>query len=340
MASAGFSVPPGSGTTRAHPHASGYLVSLPLSSPSPRASFSRLNSWLNNQPYVLLTLTPLFWAGNAIVGRAAAGHIPPMTLSLLRWGTAFLILLPFGWSHLRTDWPAIRQRIGLMLTLAISGIGIFNTLQYWALQYTTALNVLLMQSALPLCVALWSFALLGIRLSWPQGIGIGVSLLGVLTILLQGNLVSIAAIALNKGDAAFALALIIFGYYSAMQVKRPAMHALSFLLFTFGAGAAFVLPFAAWEVVNQPLMQVTPATLASILYVAVFPSILAYLCFNRGVALIGANRAAPFFHLIPLFGSALAIVLLGERPQWFHALGYALVLCGIAVAARKPKSSA
>ncbi len=304
-----------------------------MSPTSPRIPFS----WLNNQPYILLTLTPLFWAGNAIIGRAAAGQIPPMTLSLLRWGLAFLIVLPFGWRHLRSDWPAIRAQTGLMLALSISGIGMFNTLQYWALQYTTALNVLLMQSALPLCVALWSFALLGIRLSWPQGIGIGVSLLGVMTILLQGNLVSLAAIALNKGDAAFALALVIFGFYSAMQSKRPHMHALSFLLFTFGVGALFILPFALWEIVHHQMMRVTPATLASIVYVAVFPSILAYLCFNRGVALIGGNRAAPFFHLIPLFGSALAIGLLGERPHWFHAVGYALVLCGIVVAARKPK---
>ncbi len=296
-------------------------------------------SWLSDKPYILLSLTPLFWAGNAIVGRAAAGQVPPMTLSFLRWAIAFLILLPFGWRHLRTDWPAIRARLGLMLALAITGIGVFNTLQYWALQYTTALNVLLMQSALPLCVALWSFALLAIRLSWPQGLGIAVSLLGVLTILLQGNVVSIAAIVPNKGDAAFALALVIFGYYSAMQVKRPPMHGLSFLLFTFGIGAMFIAPFALWEIAHQPLMRVTPATLASIFYVAVFPSILAYLCFNRGVALIGANRAAPFFHLIPLFGSVLAIGLLGERPQWFHAVGYALVLCGIAVAARKPKAA-
>ena len=307
-----------------------------MSTTSPRTPFSSPLSWLNNQPYILLTLTPLFWAGNAIVGRAAAGQIPPMTLSFLRWGFAFLIVLPFGWRHLRNDWPAIRAQTGLMLAMSISGIGMFNTLQYWALQYTTALNVLLMQSALPLCVALWSFALLGIRLSWPQGIGIVVSLLGVMTILLQGNLVSIAAIALNKGDAAFALALVIFGFYSAMQIKRPQMHALSFLLFTFGVGVLFILPFALWEIVHHQMMRVTPATLASVFYVAVFPSILAYLCFNRGVALIGGNRAAPFFHLIPLFGSVLAIGLLGERPQWFHAVGYALVLCGIAVAARKP----
>lgn len=295
-------------------------------------------AWLANQPYLLLTLTPLFWAGNAVIGRAAAGHVPPMTLSFLRWSLAFLILLPSGLRHLRADWGAIRSKLGLMILLSATGIGAFNTLQYWALQYTTALNVLLMQSALPLFVALWSFALLGIRLSWGQGAGIAMSLLGVLTILLQGNPAAIMAIALNKGDGAFLIALLVFGFYSALQVKRPPMHALSFLLFTFGVGTLCILPFFLWEAATQPPMQITRATLLTVGYVAIFPSILAYLCFNRGFLLIGANRAAPFFHLIPVFGSVLAIAFLGERPEWYHAVGYALVLVGIAAAARKPRA--
>lgn len=310
-------------------------VTLPVPPPPP----SRLPlAWLANQPYLLLTLTPLFWAANAVIGRAAAGHIPPMTLSFIRWTLAFLIILPWGLRHLRADWPAIRSRLGLMILFSATGIGAFNTLQYWALQYTTALNVLLMQSALPLFVALWSLALLGIRLSWGQGLGVAVSLLGVLTILMQGNLAAVTSIAFNKGDGAFLVALLVFGLYSTLQVKRPPMHALSFLLFTFGVGTLCILPFFLWEAATQPRMEITQATLLTIGYVAVFPSILAYLCFNRGVQLIGGNRAAPFFHLIPVFGSALAILFLGERPEWYHAAGYALVLAGIAAAARKPKA--
>src|SRR5690348_17218945 len=116
-------------------------------------------AWFANQPYLLLSFTALFWAGNAIVGRLAAGHIPPVTLSFLRWGLAFLTILPVAWPHVRRDWPMIRSRLGLMIILSITGISAFNTMQYWALEHTQALNTLLLQSALPLFVAIWSLIL-------------------------------------------------------------------------------------------------------------------------------------------------------------------------------------
>src|SRR5580692_666927 len=132
--------------------------------------------WLANQPYLLLSITALFWAGNAIVGRLAAGHIPPVTLSFLRWSLAFLLILPFAWKHLERDWPAIRARFGTMVILSITGIGAFSALQYWALEHTQALNTLLLQSAGPLIVAVWSLVLFGIRLTLAQAFGILVSL--------------------------------------------------------------------------------------------------------------------------------------------------------------------
>ena len=102
--------------------------------------------WIANQPYLLLCITALCWAGNAIVGRLAAGHIPPVTLSFLRWSIAVLIVLPFAWKHLVRDWPAIRAKLGIMVLVSVVGISAFNTLQYWALEHTTALNTLLLQS--------------------------------------------------------------------------------------------------------------------------------------------------------------------------------------------------
>src|ERR1700738_1187340 len=120
---------------------------------------------LANQPYLLLSITALCWAGNAIVGRLAAGHIPPVTLSFLRWSLAFLIILPLAWKHLQRDWSAIRSRLGTMIVLSMTGIGAFNTMQYWALEHTQALNTLLLQSAGPLFVAIWSLVLLGVRLT-------------------------------------------------------------------------------------------------------------------------------------------------------------------------------
>jgi drug/metabolite transporter (DMT)-like permease len=223
-----------------------------------------------------------------------------------------------------------------MVFLSIIGIAAFNTLQYWALEHTQALNTLLLQSAGPLFVAVWSLILLGVRLTLAQAGGIALSLIGVLVILLHGDLTALTSIEFNKGDIIFTVALAIFGLYSVLSLKRPQIHGLSFVGFTFGCGAACLVPLWIWELFTRPVMQLDAANLLSLFYVAVFPSTLAYLCFNRGVQLIGANRAAPFFHVVPVFGSAMAIVFLGEHPQLFHIIGFALVLTGVFVASRKP----
>jgi drug/metabolite transporter (DMT)-like permease len=301
----------------------------------PRTPSSRLS----DQPYLLLSLTSLFWAGNAIVGRSAAGHIAPVTFSFIRWGIAFLIVLPFAWRHVVADWPTIRARLGVMVLLSVCGIGAFNTLQYWSLEYTTALNILLLQSSGPLFVAVWSLVVSGVRLTAAQAAGIVVSMIGVVVILLHGDLTALAGIELNKGDILFTVALAIFGLYSALSSRRPAIHDLSFLAFTFGCGALCLVPLFVWELFARPVMQIDAQNLLSLAYVAIFPSTLAYLCYNRGVQLIGANRAAPFFHTVPVFGSVMAIFFLGERLQLFHLFGYGLVLIGVFVAARKPKTA-
>jgi drug/metabolite transporter (DMT)-like permease len=296
---------------------------------------ARSGNWLANQPYLLLSITALCWAGNAIVGRLAAGHIAPVTLSFLRWSFAFLIILPFAWKHLVRDWTAIRERLGIMILLSVTGIGAFNTLQYWALEHTQALNTLLLQSAGPLVVAVWSLLLLGVRLTLAQAAGVLLSMAGVFVILLHGDLTTLSQIDFNIGDLIFLIALAIFGIYSVLSLKRPAIHGLSFVAFTFGAGAACLIPLFIWELFARPPMQFDTANLLTLAYVALFPSTIAYLCYNRGVQLIGANRAAPFFHVVPVFGTIMSIAFLGEHPQPFHFIGFALVLTGVFVASRK-----
>jgi len=291
--------------------------------------------WIANQPYLLLCITALCWAGNAIVGRLAAGHIPPVTLSFLRWTIAFLLILPFAWKHLVRDWSAIRGKLGIMILVSVTGIGIFNTLQYWSLEYTTALNTLLLQSAGPLIVAIWSLVLLGVRLTIAQAIGVLLSLSGVLVILMHGDLTALSNISFNRGDLIFLAAMTTFGLYSVLTLKRPAIHGLSFAAFTFGASTLFLIPLLVWELITRPVMVINTQNLLTLFYVSVFPSIVAYLCFNRGVQLIGANRAAPFFHVVPVFGSAMAIVFLGEEPHLFHLIGFGLVLTGVYVASRR-----
>jgi drug/metabolite transporter (DMT)-like permease len=291
--------------------------------------------WVANQPYLLLCITALCWAGNAIVGRLAAGHIPPVTLSFLRWSLAFLVVLPFTWKHLKRDWPAIRGKLGVMAALSVTGIGVFNTLQYLALEHTQALNTLLLQSSGPLIVAVWSLILLGVRLTLAQAIGVLLSLSGVLVILTQGDLTALSAIRFNKGDLIFLVAMITFGLYSVLTLKRPAIHSLSLVGFTFGCGALVLIPLLIFELYTRPVMAFDTQNVLTLIYVAIFPSAVAYLCFNRGVQLIGANRAAPFFHVVPVFGAAMAMVFLGEQPRLFHVIGFALVLTGVYIASRK-----
>jgi drug/metabolite transporter (DMT)-like permease len=297
--------------------------------------------WLNQQPYLLLSLTALFWAGNIVLGRYVAGHVPPMTLSCVRWIGAFFMLLPFAWPHLKRDWPALRARLPLMAVLSATGFAINNALSYWALQYTQALNALLIQSSGPLFVALWSLLLFGVRLTWAQLAGITISLLGVLIIILRGDLGALAGIQFNKGDVMLAGALLAFGLYSALMPRRPKTHQLSLIAATTGCGALLLLlPFSIWEFSTGVTLKLDALTIATLIYVVIFPSTLAYLFFNRGIALIGPNRAAPFFHLVPVFGSAMAILLLGEQPQLFHLVGYLLVLAGVVIASRQTSAAA
>lgn len=288
-----------------------------------------------NRPYLLMSLTSLFWAGNIVLGRFVAADFPPMTLSFLRWIVTFLITLPFAWPHLVAERHVIRAHLPLLAFLSLIGLSGYAALAYLGLQSTQALNALLIQSAGPLFVALWSLALFGIRITWPQAIGIVISLTGVLTILSRGDPLALTSIHLNTGDLIFTLALVIFGLYSVLSVKRPRMHPMAFFSFTSGCGALLLSPAVVAEIACGHVPAVTLDNGLVLLYVVIFPSTLAYLFFNRGVELIGANRAAPFFHLIPVFGSALAIAFLGERPQLFHGAGYALVLAGVAIAARR-----
>ena len=296
---------------------------------------NRRRGGLYDQPYLLLSLTSLFWAGNTVLGRFLAGHVPPVSLAFIRWAGAFLIVLPFALPYLLRDWSVIRKHLGLMVVMAATGVSAYNTMAYYGLQYTSAINGLLLQSIGPLFVALWTFVLFGDRLTARQAVGICISLAGVLVIITHGQLAVLTSIGFNRGDLWFLIALAIYGFYTAWLRKRPAMHPLSFLTATMGLGALLLVPFVAWELSSGRRITFDAISLASFAYVCVFPSLLGYLFLNRGIELIGANRAAPFMHLTPVFGSVLAIVWLGERFELYHAIGYALVFTGITVATRK-----
>ena len=298
-------------------------------------SLRRIGTWLYDQPYLLLTLTALFWGGNVVLGRSVAGHVPPIGLAFVRWSGAFAILVGFAWPQIRRDWPMARRHLAMMGVLSLTGVTLYNTLAYYGLQYTQAINGLLLQSSSPVLIAICTFLLYGERLNVKQALGVLLSMLGVVLIVTGGDLMRLTELRLNAGDLWILLALAIYALYSALLRRRPPMHGLSFLALTFGFGALLLAPAFLWEVSTGFRLKPDLTTTLACLYVAIFPSILAYFCFNRGVELVGANRAGPFFHLIPLFGAALAFVLLGEAPHPYHALAFALIISGVVVATRR-----
>ncbi|BAF86985.1 drug/metabolite transporter (DMT) permease superfamily protein [Azorhizobium caulinodans ORS 571] len=300
---------------------------------SVRAAQSPLAA-IANAPYLLLSFTALLWAINMVIGRYMVGAVPPITTACVRWLLATLILLPFAWRQIVRDAPLLRRHFWRLVLLSSTGIASYNAMSYYGLQYTQALNGLLLQSISPLLVAVWSLLLFRDGLSLGQTVGVFISLAGVLIIISGGSIDTLLHLTLNAGDIWIMVALAIYAFYTAILRVRPPLGPLSFLAAIMAIGGVLLLPVMAWELTHGAELHFNRFTLGVFAYVSTAPSLLAYLAFNRGVQLVGANRAAPFFHLMPVFGTALAILFLGETFAWFHAAGYALVLTGILTATR------
>jgi drug/metabolite transporter (DMT)-like permease len=293
---------------------------------------------LFDQPYLLLVLATLFWSGNFVLARAVRADVPPVALAFWRWCGGSILLFGFAWPYLKRDWGLALRRWKIMLLLSFLGVASFNTLVYTGLQFTTAINALLLQSTMPVLIVLMTYLFFRETVRPVQILGVVLSLAGVVTIGGEGNWQVLRSLSLNLGDMLIFIAVICYAAYSAWLRRRPPMHPLSFLAATFMAGTIMLLPFYLWESGAGRVMSLDRVTLLTIGYVAVFPSILAYFFYNRGVELAGANRAGLFMHLMPVFGSVMAVVFLSERFQCFHVLGIFLILVGILLATR-PKAS-
>ena len=282
-----------------------------------------------------MMLPPLFWAGNAVLGRAVAGAVPPIGLAFWRWCLGMLVVLPFAWPHLRHDITPILARWKSVLLLGTLGIGIYNTFQYIALNTTTALNCVRLQSSMPVMIVLMSLVLFRDRIGAMQGVGIAVSLVGATTLISHGDPATLLGLELNAGDVWMLAAVVIYAAYTTLLRRRPAIHGLSFVVVTFAIGAVELLPFYIWESLSGHPVQASGITLLAVGYTVLFPSIAAYLCFNRAVELLGPNTAGLAIHLVPVFGSLLAILFLGEQPHLYHGVGIALIAAGIVLATRR-----
>jgi drug/metabolite transporter (DMT)-like permease len=291
-------------------------------------------------PYLLVTLAPLFWAGNFVLGRALSHAIPPMALSFWRWALALLIVLPFSWPRLQGQWTLLRRHWAVLALLAVLGVTNFNTFVYLGLQTTTATNAVLLVSITPVIIVALSFLLLGRRVTMSQAAGIALSLAGVLAILGRGDPRLLASLGIGAGDLWVLAAVGSWALYSVCLRWRPGgLDPLVFLTATIALGVLPLLPLYLLELSAGRRFVLNGVTLAAIGYVALFASVLAYVFWNRAVAELGANRTGQFLHLMPAFGALLSMLFLGERMQTFHLVGIALIAAGIWLATRRPSRS-
>lgn len=282
---------------------------------------------------LLLVPPPLFWAGNFIVGRAMRGEVPPLSLSFWRWVVALACILPFAWRPLRRDAPLYWAHRWRVLRISLAGVVAFTALVYVGLQWTAAANGLLLNSFIPILILLFGALFFGQPLLPRQVFGLALSFSGVLAIVLRGDWARLAALDVSPGDLLVFAAMICWAFYTLWlrgippEVDRVGLMAVQALV-----GLCVLGPLCLIERGFGFAPTWSGESLAALAYLGVFPSVLAYLLYNIGVARVGAARAGLFIHLIPVFGSVLAVAFLHESLHPYHALGIAAILGGIACA--------
>jgi len=283
--------------------------------------------------FLLLALANLFWSGNWIAGRALRDAFDPVTLNFLRWLIAVLVLAPFALPALRGKGELIRRNAGILLLLSLTGIVVFQSLVYLGLRTTTAVNAVLINSSIPLFMLLCSWMIERERASRRQIAGMLVSLAGILVILSRGSPAALLDLEVHAGDAWILLAMPVWGLYSVLLKRRPAeLGGLPFLFVLSLAGVLMLAPFAALVALHIPPRIPAGQEALGVLYMGLAASVLAFICWNRGVAVVGANAAGFTVHLLPACGTVLAILFLGETFAPFHAAGIATILAGVLLA--------
>jgi drug/metabolite transporter (DMT)-like permease len=295
----------------------------------------------------LLLVPPAMWACNALIGRLLADSMPPLLLNALRWWVALLVLLPLGWGALSTPErrAQVRQRWRPLAWLGLLGVGAYNALQYQALQTSTPINVTLIASSTPLWMLLIGTLFHGERIRLQQAVGALLSIAGVLTVLVRGNVASLSAIRLVPGDLWMLLAALSWAIYSWMLARpapqlagtqRPTWTWAEFLLVQALFGLVWASAAAGGEwVFSERVPQPSVTVFVALAFVALGPSILAYRCWGLGVAAVGPAVAGFFGNLTPLFAALLSALWLGQPPQAYHALAFAFIVAGIAVSNRR-----
>jgi drug/metabolite transporter (DMT)-like permease len=292
-------------------------------------------SGLWSRPYLLLAVTALMWGGNAVAGRLAVGEVSPMALTALRWVIAVAVLAVVARRDLVAAWPVLRPRWASLALFGTMGFTAFNALFYLAAHHTTAVNLGIIQGAIPVVVLVGAYLLYRTPIRGLQVVGVTVTLVGVAVVAARGDLAVLATLGVNPGDAYMLLASVFYAGYTLALRNRPPVSGLA--LFTAMALAACVssVPLVVYEAAIGAFQAPTLKGWLILLYIGLFPSLLSQILFIRGVELIGPGRAGLFVNLVPVFAALLAVAILGEPFRWYHGVALTLVLGGIWLAEQR-----
>lgn len=295
----------------------------------------------NNLAYILLILTTLFWSGNFIVGKAASTYeIPPFSLNFFRWLFAGLILLPFTFREILEKKVYILENIGFFVILGITSITIFNSTVYYSLYYMQVISGVLMISTIPVWIMFIS-AILGIeKTNKFQILGVILSLLGVLSIITKSDIEVVKNLAFNRGDLIMAVGMFAWALYSALLKKKTyEISQITLLEVVIITGLIFLIPIYILEINFGSQIVLDKSFIFTLSYVVIFPGLASFFFWIKGIAIIGANRAGVFLHLMPVFGSIMAIILFDEKFMIYHLLGAIFIIAGITLSNKKIKNA-
>ena len=288
---------------------------------------------------IFLLCTMTFWAGNAVTGRMFYEELPPFQLAFWRWVLAGAIVLIVLRPPLRRDWAVIWAYKWTLLIIGTLGIGMYNTLQYWALHYTTATNVGLIQTIMPLLITMMDWMINRSRVYKIQFVGMALSTLGVVVVISRGDLNVLLNLSLNIGDVLMVIAVLVYGLFSVLLKRAPKLNQWSLLFVLFMIGAVELLPLQYYEYASGERFDFSTGPIIGMIYIVIGPALLAYYFFTTAVGRLGANRAGLFFYWLPIAAAGLAAWLLDERLAFYHLIGFILVVIGLRLGLRVPQTA-
>ena len=295
----------------------------------------------NFKAYLMLTLCAFFWSGNFIVGKFATLYeVPPLTLNFFRWLIVWIILIPFTAKDILININIIKERFYSILLMSITSISIFNSVVYYSLNFTQVLNGALMISTIPVLIIFISFIFRVETINLNQVLGLILSITGVVIIITQLEFSRLIHLDVNKGDLWLLVAMLSWAIYSTMlKTHKTGLNYLTFISVIVTFGLIFLFPQFLFEFNNQELIKINFAFILIISYVVLFAGLGAYIFWNKAVLIVGPSRAGIFLHLMPVFSSFMAILLLNEKFMNFHIFGAIAIILGIYLSSKKTSLS-